>query len=57
MFSLGLIDENDIYSWEVLIIGPPDTLYESEFLKPHLHFLSLLPYTDKIDDKNMVPKH
>lgn len=25
-FSAGLIDENDIFRWEVLIIGPPDTL-------------------------------
>lgn len=25
-FSAGLIDDNDIYKWEVLIIGPPDTL-------------------------------
>lgn len=25
-FSAGLVDENDIHKWEVLIIGPPDTL-------------------------------
>ena len=25
-FSAGLIDDNDIFRWEVLIIGPPDTL-------------------------------
>jgi len=25
-FSAGLIDDNDIYRWEVLLIGPPDTL-------------------------------
>ncbi len=25
-FSAGLIDDNDIYKWEVLIIGPPETL-------------------------------
>lgn len=25
-FSAGLIDESDIHRWEVLIIGPPDTL-------------------------------
>lgn len=24
-FSAGLIDDEDIYKWEVLIIGPPDT--------------------------------
>ncbi|XP_039978900.1 ubiquitin-conjugating enzyme E2 G1a isoform X3 [Xiphias gladius] len=27
-FSAGLIEDNDLYRWEVLIIGPPDTLYE-----------------------------
>jgi ubiquitin-conjugating enzyme E2 G1 len=25
-FSAGLIDDSDIYKWDVLIIGPPDTL-------------------------------
>lgn len=25
-FSAGLCDDSDIYNWEVLIIGPPDTL-------------------------------
>jgi ubiquitin-conjugating enzyme E2 G1 len=37
-FSAGLIDDNDIYRWEVLIIGPPDTLYEGGFFKCHLYF-------------------
>ena len=25
-FSAGLIEDSDIYRWEVLLIGPPDTL-------------------------------
>eukprot|EP01137_Pigoraptor_chileana_P020750 Opistho-2@83544 len=37
-FSAGLIDDNDIYKWEVMIIGPPDTLYEGGFFKAHLIF-------------------
>ncbi|KAL4149712.1 hypothetical protein QTP88_003589 [Uroleucon formosanum] len=37
-FSAGLIDDNDIYKWEVLIIGPPDTLYEGGFFKAHVNF-------------------
>ncbi|CAL7947134.1 unnamed protein product [Xylocopa violacea] len=37
-FSAGLIDDNDIYQWEVLIIGPPDTLYEGGFFTAHLQF-------------------
>ena len=24
-FSAGLVDDDDIYKWEVLIMGPPDT--------------------------------
>jgi ubiquitin-conjugating enzyme E2 G1 len=32
-FSAGLVDDNDIFKWEVLIIGPPDTLYEGGFFK------------------------
>ena len=24
-FSAGLIDDDDLYKWEVLIMGPPDT--------------------------------
>jgi hypothetical protein len=30
-FSAGLVDDNDIYKWEVMIIGPPDT-----FLYPYI---------------------
>eukprot|EP00092_Neocalanus_flemingeri_P008808 GFUD01009481.1.p1 GENE.GFUD01009481.1~~GFUD01009481.1.p1 ORF type:complete len:198 (-),score=37.42 GFUD01009481.1:271-777(-) len=37
-FSAGLIDDEDIFRWEVLIIGPPDTLYEGGFFKCHLLF-------------------
>lgn len=25
-FSAGLIDDEDVYKWEVVIYGPPDTL-------------------------------
>ena len=24
-FSAGLIDDDDFYQWEVMIMGPPDT--------------------------------
>lgn len=37
-FSAGLIDDNDVYKWEVMIIGPADTLYEGGFFKAHLEF-------------------
>ena len=25
-FSAGLVDDNNLFLWEVLIVGPPDTL-------------------------------
>lgn len=37
-FSAGLVDDSDIYKWEVLIIGPPDTLYEGGFFRAQLLF-------------------
>ncbi|KAJ7778516.1 ubiquitin-conjugating enzyme [Mycena metata] len=37
-FSAGLVDDNDLYEWEILVIGPPDTLYEGGFLKARLSF-------------------
>jgi len=37
-FSAGLIDDNNVYKWEILIIGPADTYYEGGFFKAHLTF-------------------
>jgi ubiquitin-conjugating enzyme E2 G1 len=37
-FSAGLVDENNLYEWEVIIIGPADTLYEGGFFKARLTF-------------------
>ncbi|KAG4306059.1 hypothetical protein PORY_000047 [Pneumocystis oryctolagi] len=37
-FSAGLIDDNNVYEWEVLIIGPEDTLYEGGFFRCRLSF-------------------
>lgn len=31
-FSAGLVDDDNIYEWEVMIIGPPDTLYEGAWV-------------------------
>ncbi|KAI6176705.1 Ubiquitin-conjugating enzyme E2 G1 [Aphelenchoides bicaudatus] len=42
-FSAGLVDDNDIYRWEVLVIGPPDTLYEGGFFKAILEFPAEYP--------------
>ncbi|KAH9052010.1 ubiquitin-conjugating enzyme [Lactarius deliciosus] len=37
-FSAGLVDENNFYEWDVMIIGPADTLYEGGFFKARLSF-------------------
>ncbi|KAI0688493.1 ubiquitin-conjugating enzyme [Cytidiella melzeri] len=37
-FSAGLVDDNNLYEWDVMIIGPPDTLYEGGFFKARLTF-------------------
>uniref|UniRef100_A0A5S6QMW1 E2 ubiquitin-conjugating enzyme n=1 Tax=Trichuris muris TaxID=70415 RepID=A0A5S6QMW1_TRIMR len=37
-FSAGLVNDDDVYRWEVLVIGPPDTPYEGGFFKAHLDF-------------------
>jgi len=42
-FSAGLIDDEDIFRWEVMIIGPPDTMYEGGFFKCHLYFPTEYP--------------
>ncbi|KAJ9056440.1 Ubiquitin-conjugating enzyme E2 15, variant 2 [Entomophthora muscae] len=36
-FSAGLANDN-IYEWEVLIMGPADTIYEGGFFKALLSF-------------------
>ncbi|XP_046839558.1 ubiquitin-conjugating enzyme E2 G1-like [Xenia sp. Carnegie-2017] len=37
-FSAGLIDDEDLFKWEVTIFGPPDTFYEGGFFRAELHF-------------------
>jgi ubiquitin-conjugating enzyme E2 G1 len=36
--SVGLDDEDNIFKWDMMIIGPPDTLYEEGFFKATLEF-------------------
>lgn len=42
-FSAGLKDDNDLYKWEVVIIGPQDTLYEGGMFKADLVFTKDYP--------------
>ncbi|KAK9767622.1 Ubiquitin-conjugating enzyme E2 15 [Basidiobolus ranarum] len=37
-FSAGLVNDDNIYEWEVMILGPPDTLYEGGFFTARLSF-------------------
>ncbi|CEH18095.1 ubiquitin-conjugating enzyme [Ceraceosorus bombacis] len=37
-FSAGLKDDDNLYEWEIMIIGPNDTLYEGGFLRAELIF-------------------
>jgi len=37
-FSAGLVDDSNLLEWEILIIGPEDTLYEGGFFKARLKF-------------------
>ncbi|EGG23842.1 Putative Ligase [Cavenderia fasciculata] len=37
-FSAGLVDESNIYEWQIVIVGPPDTLYEGGYFNAVLSF-------------------
>lgn len=37
-FSAGLVDDDNVYEWDVTIFGPADTLYEGGFLKARMTF-------------------
>ena len=41
--SVGLGDDENIFKWELMIIGPPDTLYEGGFFNCKLDFPSDFP--------------
>lgn len=45
-FSVGLVDDNDIYKWSVCFTGPEDTIYEVKnekaFLKTRKKILILI---------------
>jgi ubiquitin-conjugating enzyme E2 G1 len=36
--SVGLGDDENIFKWELMIVGPPDTLYEGGFFAALLEF-------------------
>lgn len=42
-FSAGLVDDDNLLEWEIMIMGPADTLYEGAFLKARLSFPEEFP--------------
>lgn len=38
-FRITLVEESDLYNWEVAIFGPPNTLYEGGYFKVGQNFL------------------
>ncbi|ORZ25234.1 ubiquitin-conjugating enzyme/RWD-like protein [Absidia repens] len=41
-FSAGLVDDN-IYQWEIMVIGSPETLYEGGFFRAVMDFPTTYP--------------
>ncbi|CAJ0949241.1 unnamed protein product [Ranitomeya imitator] len=44
-FRVTLVDEADLYNWEVAIFGPPNTFYEGGYFKARLKFPIDYPYS------------
>lgn len=43
LVSVGLVDESNVYEWELLLLGPDGTLYEGGFFQARLSFPSDFP--------------
>ncbi|AWP04226.1 Hypothetical protein SMAX5B_005750 [Scophthalmus maximus] len=44
-FKITLVDEADLYNWEVAIFGPPNTHYEGGYFKARIKFPMDYPYS------------
>ncbi|XP_051978343.1 ubiquitin-conjugating enzyme E2 R2-like [Xyrauchen texanus] len=44
-FKITLVDESDMYNWEVAIFGPPNTHYEGGYFKTRIKFPIDYPYS------------
>lgn len=42
-FSVGLVDDSDVYKWQVMIEGPEDTMYEGGLFPATLSFPNEYP--------------
>jgi Ubiquitin-conjugating enzyme len=43
-FSAGLVDESNPFEWQVILTGPPDTLYDGGLFKAKLSFPPDYPF-------------
>merc|ERR1719327_487876 len=43
-FRVKLVNEEDMFLWEVALFGPPDTIYQGGYFKAHIKFPSDYPY-------------
>eukprot|EP01132_Coremiostelium_polycephalum_P002520 gene2520-3120_t len=48
-FSAGLVDDSNIYEWQIMIIGPSDTPYEGGY------FNAILTFTPEYPEKFVLP--
>jgi len=44
-FRVKLVNDDNIFEWEVAIFGPPGTLYEGGYFKAHMKFPPDYPYS------------
>ncbi|GFR91432.1 ubiquitin-conjugating enzyme E2 R2-like [Elysia marginata] len=44
-FRVKLVNDSNIFEWEVAIFGPPSTLYEGGYFKAHMKFPADYPYS------------
>lgn len=44
-FRVKLLNEDNLFEWEVAIFGPPDTLYQGGYFKAHMKFPQDYPYS------------
>lgn len=41
--SVGLVSDDNVFEWELMIVGPPETLYEGGLFKARLKFPRSFP--------------
>ncbi|KAK8391005.1 hypothetical protein O3P69_016982 [Scylla paramamosain] len=44
-FCVKLLNDDNLFEWEVAIFGPPDTLYQGGYFKAHVKFPPDYPYS------------